>query len=112
MAWRLALVVLLAGCHGCQYGGELTGEYRCDDGICPAGLSCVAGRCIEGGGMPDAAAADAVELLDAAPPGDAGPAWPCNTVRLYADDLDDQSIDSETPYAEGTATTIWVGGRL
>ncbi len=38
-----ALAVALAGCtFSTDYGGT---EYRCDDGVCPPGFLCVAGRC-------------------------------------------------------------------
>ena len=49
MPWiSLACAVLVAACgFDANYAG---GHYTCSDGVCPTGLSCVAGACVMAGG--------------------------------------------------------------
>jgi hypothetical protein len=55
-ARQVAIVVAWCGCRfDADYRG---GAYRCSDGVCPEGLSCVEERCVEPTGAIDAPAVD------------------------------------------------------
>ncbi len=68
---RAVLSVLLASAAAAcsfdaNYGG---GMYKCSDGICPTGLSCIQGVCAKAGGSADAAIDSRQAALTCADPG-------------------------------------------
>ena len=68
---RAMLSVLLASAavacsFHADYGG---GTYKCSDGICPSGLTCIQGTCATGGGSADAAIDSRQAALTCADPG-------------------------------------------
>jgi hypothetical protein len=114
-------VLALAALAGCSLSADFGGtRFRCDDGVCPAGQTCVGGFCETG--VPDAPPAIDAPAAPDAPPGTpdasspdaAPPAGPCGTVSLLTDDFGDGVEDTRWAYSfasNGTARAE-VGGRL
>jgi hypothetical protein len=105
-----AWLVVFAG--GCRFHADYDGtDYRCSDGVCPAGQVCVDGFCVAPGGDVDAdpGAADASggDIDGAVPVG------PCGLASLLADDFDDgvEGPQWNDSYENGVTVTE-TGGRL
>ncbi len=100
----LALAALL--CAACRLNADYGGtEFRCSDGVCPAGYTCVAEVCRLG--APDAGLPDAPEPPDGSPPPpdatiqqpDAAPPPLCGRPDVFTDDFED-----------GVTGTMWGWG--
>jgi hypothetical protein len=70
-----AAIVLIAIAAGCRFDADYRGgTFRCRDGVCPSGLTCVREACV---GPLDAAAIDASAVFDASTMIDARPPLTC-----------------------------------
>lgn len=115
---RIAVVALV--CAACTVNADFgSSTFRCSDGVCPDGFSCVGGMCVvpddpDAGSTVDAppGAPDA-PVADAGTPDAAPPAVTCGSPLVITEDFEDPDLGEMWSYSfsSAPATRSVTGGR-